>query len=62
MVFITDPTNATLLFEDRMTMQYQVQALKEGAYLAAGIDDENYQVDIRPVADNIRRSLLANLD
>jgi hypothetical protein len=40
----------------------QVQALKDGASLAAGIDHENYQVEIRPVADNIRQSLLEDLD
>ena len=40
----------------------QVQALKDGAPLAAGIDHENYQVEINPVADNIRQSLLEDLD
>ena len=40
----------------------QVQALKEGAPLAAGIDHENYRVEIRPVPDNVRTSLLADLD
>jgi hypothetical protein len=40
----------------------QVQALKNGAPLAAGIEHENYQVEIRPVAENIRRSLLEDLD
>ena len=40
----------------------QVKALKEGAELAAGIDHENYQVDVRPVAANIRQSLLRDLD
>ena len=40
----------------------QVQALKDGAPLAAGIDHESYQVEINPVADNIRRSLLEDLD
>jgi hypothetical protein len=39
-----------------------VRALKDGASLAAGIDHENYQVEIAPVADNIRRSLLGDLD
>ena len=37
-------------------------ALKSGAELAAGIDHENYQVEINPVADNIRQSLLEDLD
>ena len=40
----------------------QVRALKDGAPLAAGIDHENYQVEINPVADNIRGSLLEDLD
>jgi hypothetical protein len=39
-----------------------VRALKDGASLAAGIDHENDQVEIAPVADNIRRSLLGDLD
>ena len=39
-----------------------VAALKDGASLAAGIDHENYQVEIAPVADNIRQSLLGDLD
>jgi hypothetical protein len=40
----------------------QVQALKEGAELAAGIDHDSYQVDIRPVAANIRDSLIGDLN
>ena len=40
----------------------QVQALKDGAPLAAGIDHEIYQVEIRPVPENIRSSLLEDLD
>jgi hypothetical protein len=39
-----------------------VQALKDGVQLSAGIDHENYQVEISPVADNIRLSLLGDLD
>ena len=39
-----------------------VQALKGGASLAAGIDHENYQVEIAPVPDNVRQSLLGDLD
>jgi len=42
--------------------QEQVRLLKDGAELAAGIAHDNYQVDVAPVADNIRRSLLADLD
>ena len=40
----------------------QIDALKGGAGLASGIDHENCQVEIRPVAENIRRSLLGDLD
>ena len=40
----------------------QVQALHNGASLIAGIDHENYQVEVRPVADNIREALLQDLD
>lgn len=39
----------------------QIDALKGGAGLAAGIDHENCQVEIRPVAENIRRSLVGDL-
>jgi hypothetical protein len=40
----------------------QVQALKDGAALSAGIDHENYQVEVSPVADNVRKSLIGDLD
>ena len=40
----------------------QLAALKDGAELTAGIDHENYKVRISPVADNIRVSLLGDLD
>ena len=40
----------------------QVTALKSGAVLAAGIDHDNYRVEINPVADNIRDSLVKDLD
>ena len=40
----------------------QVEALRGGAELSAGIDHENYMVEISPVAENIRRSLLGDLD
>jgi len=39
----------------------QASALKSGASLIAGIDHENYQVEISPVADNILTSLLNDL-
>jgi hypothetical protein len=40
----------------------QSAALRSGSSLVAGIDHENYQVEIRPVADNIRESLLNDLN
>ena len=40
----------------------QVQALKSGASLIAGIDHENYRVEVSPVADNIREALLKDFD
>ena len=40
----------------------QVQALKNGASLIAGIDHENYRVEVSPVPANIRESLVADLD
>jgi hypothetical protein len=39
----------------------QIEALKSGAELAAGIDHDDYQVEIRPVAENIRQSLIGDL-
>ena len=39
----------------------QSSALLSGASLIAGIDHENYSVEISPVADNIRESLLNDL-
>ena len=40
----------------------QVQQLKNGAELTAGIDHDVYQVEIRPISENIRLSLLNDLD
>ena len=40
----------------------QVAALKGGASLVAGIDHESYRVEVGPVAENIRQSLLADFD
>ena len=39
----------------------QVTALKAGAALIAGIDHDNYRVEVSPVPDNIRSSLIADL-
>jgi len=40
----------------------QAQSLKKGANLSAGIDHENYQVDVSPVSENVRNALLGDLD
>ena len=40
----------------------QIRALKSGAALIAGIDHENYQVEVSPVPDNVRASLVNDLD
>ncbi len=42
--------------------QEQVTALRSGAGLAAGIDHDNYTVEISPLPENIRNSLLGDLD
>ena len=38
-----------------------IAALRAGAALAAGIDHSDYRVEIAPVADNVRASLIADL-
>jgi hypothetical protein len=40
----------------------EVEALKSGASLAAGIDHENYQVEIPALPENVRQSLIGDLD
>ena len=39
----------------------QIAALKSGAALIAGIDHDNYRVEISPVPDNVRASLVNDL-
>jgi hypothetical protein len=56
-----DKTSAVHFLEVRLPPE-QIQALKDGASLAAGIDHENYRVEVRPVPDNVRTSLLGDLD
>ena len=56
-----DKTSAVHFLRFELTPA-MVQALKDGAALAAGIDHENYQVEIAPVSDNTRLSLLGDLD
>ncbi len=40
----------------------EIDALQAGEKLAAGIDHENYQVEIDPVSEDTRASLLGDLD
>ena len=58
----TEEKTSAVHFLEFILPPEQVSALKEGAPLAAGIDHENYQVEVRPVPDNVRRSLLNDLD
>lgn len=39
-----------------------IEKLKSGAELSAGIDHDNYEVDVRPVPNNVRDALLNDLD
>lgn len=56
-----DKTSAVHFLRFELTPE-QVGQLKNGADLAAGIDHDIYQVEIRPVAGNIRFSLLNDLN
>ena len=56
-----EKTSAVHFLRFELTAE-QVQALKDGAPLAAGIDHDIYQVEIRPIPDNIRDSLIEDLD
>ena len=56
-----DKTSAVHFLRFELNPQ-QVADLKGGAKLAAGIDHDNYTVDVDPVPDNVRASLLADLD
>jgi len=56
-----DKTSAVHFMRFELSAE-QMAALKDGAELAAGIDHENYQVEVRPVAENIRESLVRDLD
>lgn len=40
----------------------QVAALKSGASLISGIDHRNYRMEVTPIADNIRESLVNDLN
>ena len=40
----------------------QVAALKSGEAFVAGIDHENYRAEVSDIAENVRTSLLNDLD
>ena len=46
---------------NRRYLYFAAKADKAGASLIAGIDHESYRVEVRPVAENIRGSLLKDL-
>ncbi len=56
-----EKTSAVHFMRFELTRE-MVSALKSGTSLAAGIDHDNYRVEISPIADNIRESLTADLD
>jgi len=56
-----DKTSAVHFLRFELTPE-QVSALKAGAKLSAGIDHEIYKVEIPAVAENVRNSLVADLD
>lgn len=56
-----DKTSAVHFLRFELTAA-DIAALKAGEELAAGIDHENYQVEVRPVAANVKQSLLDDLD
>ncbi len=56
-----DKTSAVHFLRFELNPQ-QIADLKGGAALAAGIDHDNYMVDVNPVPDNVRASLIADLD
>lgn len=57
----TDKTSSVHFLRFELTDD-MVTALKNGAALSAGIDHEAYRYIVDPVPDNIRRSLLDDLD
>jgi hypothetical protein len=56
-----DKTSAVHFLRFELSPEH-VEALKGGAPLAAGIDHPQYQVEVRPVPDQVRQSLLNDLD
>ena len=56
-----EKTSAVHFLRFELTAE-QVVALRGGASLSAGIDHENYIVDVDPVPNPVRRSLLNDLD
>jgi hypothetical protein len=55
-----DKTSAVHFLRFEITDQ-QIADLRGGAKLSAGIDHPNYQVDVDPIPDNVRQSLIGDL-
>ena len=58
----TDEKTSAVHFLRFELVPAQIEALKNGAELSAGIDHPGYQVDVQPVPENVRRSLINDLD
>ena len=56
-----DKTSAVHFMRFELPAEH-IKALKSGAVLAAGIDHKNCKIEVRPVAENVRQSLLQDLD
>ena len=58
----TDEKTSAVHFLRFELVPAQIEALKNGAELSAGIDHPGYQVDVQPVPEDVRRSLINDLD
>jgi hypothetical protein len=56
-----DKTSAVHFLRFELSPEH-VEALKAGAALAAGIDHPRYSAEVRPVPENVRASLIGDLD
>ena len=58
----TDEKTSSVHFMRFELTNEMIQALKEDATLSAGIDHREYQYTVNPIAENIRQSLVNDLD
>jgi len=58
----TDEKTSSVHFMRFELTNEMIQALKEDANLSAGIDHRKYQYTVSPIAENIRQSLVDDLD